>query len=47
MYSAYFQRRLFEALDLAEQASSEQQRLIHLRTVRYYRDLLQSAARLQ
>jgi hypothetical protein len=40
MYQAYFTRRLLEALDLAEQAGDTEERSLHLRTSRYYRDLL-------
>jgi hypothetical protein len=42
MYEAYFTRRLLEALNLAEQATSPKERSIHLRASRYYRDILQS-----
>jgi hypothetical protein len=42
MYKAYFTRRLLEALSLAEQAPTEQERSIHLRASRYYRDLIES-----
>ncbi len=42
MYQAYFTRRLLEALSLAEQASDAGERSVHLRTSRYYRDLLDS-----
>ena len=45
MYKAYFTRRLLEALSLAEQAESEQERAIHLRASRYYRDLIESDRR--
>jgi hypothetical protein len=45
MYSGYFRQRLMEALLSAEQARSEQERLIHLRTSRYYRDLFEASAR--
>ena len=40
MYEAYFTRRLFEALTLAEEAPSAEERSIHLRASRYYCDLL-------
>ena len=40
MYEAYFTRRLIEALNLAEEASNVEERTIHLRASRYYRDLL-------
>lgn len=40
MYQAYFTRRLLEALNLAEQAGDSEERSLHLRTSRYYRDLL-------
>jgi hypothetical protein len=42
MYKAYFTRRLLEALSLAEQADNEQERSIHLRASRYYRDLIET-----
>ena len=45
MSKAYFIRRLLEALYLAEQADSETERSIHLRTSRYYRDLIESSRR--
>src|SRR3954453_336970 len=41
MYEAYFTRRLLEVLALADQASNADERSIHLRASRYYRDLLQ------
>jgi hypothetical protein len=41
MYEAYFTRRLLEALSLAEHAEDAEERSIHLRTSRYYRDLLE------
>jgi hypothetical protein len=43
MYKAYFTRRLLAALSLAEQAESEQERSIHLRASRYYRDLIEAS----
>jgi hypothetical protein len=43
MTKAYFIRRLFEALSLAEQADTDEERSIHLRTSRYYRDLIEAA----
>jgi hypothetical protein len=45
MYKAYFTRRLLEALSLAEQAETEQERSIHLRASRYYRALIESTER--
>lgn len=45
MYQAYFTRRLLEALNLAEHAGDSDQRAIHLRTSRYYRDLLDGEKR--
>jgi hypothetical protein len=45
MYKAYFIRRLLEAISLAEQAESEDERSIHLRASRYYRDLIEAAHR--
>jgi hypothetical protein len=42
MYKAYFVRRLLEALSLADQAGSDEERTIHLRTSRYYRELIES-----
>jgi hypothetical protein len=41
MYQAYFTRRLLEAMNLAHEASDAEQRSVHLRTSRYYRDLLE------
>jgi hypothetical protein len=41
MYEAYFTKRLLEALSLAERAQDAQERSIHLRTSRYYRNLLE------
>ena len=41
MYEAYFTRRLLEALSLAETAADAEERSLHLRTSRYYRDLLE------
>ena len=41
MYEAYFTKRLLEALSLAERAENADERSIHLRTSRYYRDLLE------
>jgi hypothetical protein len=40
MYKAYFVRRLLEALSSADEAESEEERSIYLRTSRYYRDLI-------
>ena len=40
MYEAYFTRRLLEALTLADEATDEDERSIHLRASRYYRELL-------
>lgn len=45
MSKAYFIRRLLEALSLAEQADTELERSIHLRTSRYYRDLIDSSSK--
>jgi hypothetical protein len=45
MYKAYFIRRLLEALSLAEQAESNEERSIHLRTSRHYRDLIEATYR--
>ena len=45
MYKAYFIRRLFEALRLAEQADSDEERAVHLRASGYYRDLIASTHR--
>ena len=41
MFEAYFTKRLLEALSLAERAEDAEERSIHLRTSRYYRDLLE------
>ena len=41
MYEAYFTKRLLEALSLAERAEDAEERSIHLRASRYYRDLLE------
>ena len=41
MYEAYFTRRLLEALNLADEAADADERSLHLRTSRYYRDLLE------
>ena len=41
MYEAYFTKRLLEALSLAERAEDAEERSLHLRTSRYYRDLLE------
>ena len=41
MYEAYFTRRLLEALTLADEAADAEERSLHLRTTRYYRDLLE------
>lgn len=43
MYEAYFTRRLLEALTLADEAADADERSLHLRTTRYYRDLLERA----
>ena len=40
MYKAYFTRRLLEALRLAKEASTPEERGIHLRASHYYRELL-------
>ena len=45
MYKAYFTRRLLEALSLAEQAENDEERSIHLRASRYYRDLIEATYR--
>lgn len=45
MYKAYYLRRLLEALSLAEQADSDEERATHLRASRYYRDLIDFAHR--
>jgi hypothetical protein len=42
MYKAYFIRRLLEALSHADQAHSDEERSVYLRTSRYYRDLIES-----
>lgn len=42
MYKAYFIKRLLEAMNLAEQAENDQERSIHLRASRYYRDLIEN-----
>jgi hypothetical protein len=39
-YESYLVGRLRQALQLAEAASSERERAIHLRSCRYYCDLL-------
>lgn len=41
-YEAYFTRRLLEALSLADEATNAAERSVHIRTSRYYRELLQS-----
>lgn len=41
MYEAYFTKRLLEALSLAESAADAEERSLHLRASRYYRDLLE------
>lgn len=41
MYEAYFTKRLLEALSLADRAQDAEERSIHLRASRYYRDLLE------
>lgn len=43
MYKAYFLRRLLEAISLAQQAGTAEERCVHLRASRYYRDLIESA----
>ena len=43
MYKAYLLKRLLEAISLAEQAGSDEDRSVHLRASRYYRDLIDSA----
>ena len=45
MSSGYFRRRLLEALASAEQAATEQERQIHLRTSCYYLELLEASIR--
>jgi hypothetical protein len=45
MYKAYFVRRLLEALSLADHAESEEERSVHIRTSRYYRDIIHSLSR--
>lgn len=45
MYKAYFVRRLLEALSLAEQAKTERERSIYLRTSLYYRDIIESLSK--
>lgn len=37
----YFEKRLLEALDLADRATSPKERSVYLRTSRYYCELLQ------
>ena len=41
MYKAYFTRRLLEALEMAEQAPSAEERRVYLRASRYYRNLIE------
>jgi hypothetical protein len=41
MYEAYFTKRLLEALTLADEADDAGERCVHLKTSRYYRDLLE------
>ena len=41
MYEAYFTKRLLEALSLADSAQDPDERSVHLRASRYYRDLLE------
>ena len=43
MYEAYFTKRLLEALMLAEKAPSAEERSIHLRASRHYREILESS----
>ena len=45
MYKAYFLKRLLEAISLAEQADSAEERCVHLRASRHYRDLIDSTHR--
>jgi hypothetical protein len=45
MYKAYFVQRLLEALSLADHAKSEEERSVHLRASRYYRDIIHSLSR--
>jgi hypothetical protein len=45
MYKAYFVRRLLEALSMAEQAESDEERSVYLRASRYYRELIESLNR--
>lgn len=47
MYEPYFTRRLLEALTLADEAADADERSIHLRASRYYREILQSAEKRQ
>ena len=41
MYEAYFTKRLLEALALADEAADADERCVHLKTSRYYRELLE------
>jgi methylphosphotriester-DNA--protein-cysteine methyltransferase len=45
MVRIYFVQRLLQALNQADAASSEKERSVHLRTSRYYRDLIESLNR--
>jgi hypothetical protein len=47
MYSGYFRQRLMEALVSAEQAETEQERQVHLRTSCLYLELLEVSTRRQ
>jgi hypothetical protein len=40
MNKVYFLTRLLEAMALAEQAETEQERAVHRRTLRHYRELI-------
>jgi hypothetical protein len=42
MYKTYFTRRLLEALKLADQARSEEEKSVHLRASRYYREIIEA-----
>lgn len=43
LYKLYFVGRLLEELTLADECGDAQERAIHLRACRYYRDLLTSS----
>lgn len=45
MYKAYFIRRLLEALEMAEQAATPEEREVYLRASRYYRDLIDASTK--